>query len=279
MPEWLKGADCKSASESLRWFESISTHHFLLNDLGSRKAPFFVGASGRRETLPKGRPGWLCAAETTHDDPVEISIDGGDKYRMKVTLNSRLVPSSLRTPVERLIEDHSTRPLYLLIAYRHDPGEEVVVAVEPEEDSPLVLVNLREIRRAMEEGVRGILNQNGALNLQNLKKTDGRIWVKSPLSSEAIDGRDVEFSFGGNPLLNTPDGASRGGHPGTLTCTGVNNHGEISVRLVTNQPLEDENGREVYHVELDQPSIDSLQQDQDDGRWIIRLPDRYRSIR
>ncbi len=27
MPEWLKGADCKSASESLRWFESISTHH------------------------------------------------------------------------------------------------------------------------------------------------------------------------------------------------------------------------------------------------------------
>ena len=43
MPEWLKGADCKSASESLRWFESISTHHFILNNLGSRKAPFFVG--------------------------------------------------------------------------------------------------------------------------------------------------------------------------------------------------------------------------------------------
>ena len=29
MPEWLKGADCKSASVSLRWFESISTHHLL----------------------------------------------------------------------------------------------------------------------------------------------------------------------------------------------------------------------------------------------------------
>ncbi len=27
MPEWLKGADCKSAGESLRWFESISAHH------------------------------------------------------------------------------------------------------------------------------------------------------------------------------------------------------------------------------------------------------------
>lgn len=198
---------------------------------------------------------------------------------MKVTLNSRLVPFSLRTPVERLIEDHSTRPRYLLIAYRHDPGEEVIVAVEPEEESPEVRVDLREIRRAMEEGVRGILNQNGALNLQNLQKPDARIWVKSPLSSETIDGLDVEFSFGGNPLLNTPDDPSRGGLPGTLTCTGMNDYGEISARLVTNQPLEDENGREVYHVELDQPSIDSLQQDRDDNRWTIRLPDRFRAIR
>ena len=29
MPEWLKGADCKSASASLRWFESSSAHHFV----------------------------------------------------------------------------------------------------------------------------------------------------------------------------------------------------------------------------------------------------------
>ena len=28
MPEWLKGADCKSAGVSLRWFESNSLHHF-----------------------------------------------------------------------------------------------------------------------------------------------------------------------------------------------------------------------------------------------------------
>ena len=27
MPEWLKGADCKSAGERLRWFESIRHHH------------------------------------------------------------------------------------------------------------------------------------------------------------------------------------------------------------------------------------------------------------
>ncbi len=28
MPEWLKGADCKSAGLRLRWFESNSAHHF-----------------------------------------------------------------------------------------------------------------------------------------------------------------------------------------------------------------------------------------------------------
>lgn len=27
MPEWLKGADCKSAGVRLRWFESNSLHH------------------------------------------------------------------------------------------------------------------------------------------------------------------------------------------------------------------------------------------------------------
>ncbi len=29
MPEWLKGADCKSAGLRLRWFESSSAHHFV----------------------------------------------------------------------------------------------------------------------------------------------------------------------------------------------------------------------------------------------------------
>ncbi len=30
VPEWLKGADCKSAGVSLRWFESTPHHHFFL---------------------------------------------------------------------------------------------------------------------------------------------------------------------------------------------------------------------------------------------------------
>ena len=43
MPEWLKGADCKSASVSLRWFESISTHHFQSQRLREPKGSLFVG--------------------------------------------------------------------------------------------------------------------------------------------------------------------------------------------------------------------------------------------
>jgi hypothetical protein len=31
MPEWLKGADCKSAGSGLRRFESFSVHHFSLS--------------------------------------------------------------------------------------------------------------------------------------------------------------------------------------------------------------------------------------------------------
>ena len=30
VPEWLKGADCKSAGVSLRWFEPTPRHHFLV---------------------------------------------------------------------------------------------------------------------------------------------------------------------------------------------------------------------------------------------------------
>ena len=43
MPEWLKGADCKSASESLRWFESISTHHLFSTTEGAERLPFLLG--------------------------------------------------------------------------------------------------------------------------------------------------------------------------------------------------------------------------------------------
>ena len=34
MPEWLKGADCKSAGLRLRWFESSSYHHSDFSDSG-----------------------------------------------------------------------------------------------------------------------------------------------------------------------------------------------------------------------------------------------------
>ena len=36
MPEWLKGADCKSVAERLRWFESNSPHHLVLDQSGLR---------------------------------------------------------------------------------------------------------------------------------------------------------------------------------------------------------------------------------------------------
>jgi hypothetical protein len=45
MPEWLKGADCKSASVSLRWFESISTHHVEFQRLREPKGSLFVVSS------------------------------------------------------------------------------------------------------------------------------------------------------------------------------------------------------------------------------------------
>ncbi len=195
---------------------------------------------------------------------------------MKVTLNNRLIPPNLRTPVERLVQDHSTRPKSLLISYRNDPCEEAVVEIEPEDETTPIFDDLHEIRRFMEEGVRGILNKNGALNAQNLKKPDARIWVRSLLTPESINGLTVEFSFGGNPIPTAPEHTHHQAFGGTLTCSGMNDYGEISVRLVTNQPLEDENGREVYQVDLDQPSVDSLHQNRDDGKWSMRLPDRYR---
>ena len=48
MPEWLKGADCKSASVSLRWFESISTHHFYIERLEEPKSSLFFVSKKRR---------------------------------------------------------------------------------------------------------------------------------------------------------------------------------------------------------------------------------------
>jgi hypothetical protein len=86
MPEWLKGADCKSASESLRWFESISTHHFLFNNLGSRKAPFLVdpslmvvGVSGIGRTGERGsRNPNVDGTWRFFADAAGIMVDGCD---------------------------------------------------------------------------------------------------------------------------------------------------------------------------------------------------------
>lgn len=51
MPERLKGADCKSAGDSLRWFESGSTHFYQFY---SFLAASFVGPQLRWEILWKG---------------------------------------------------------------------------------------------------------------------------------------------------------------------------------------------------------------------------------
>ncbi|MEO7100280.1 MAG: hypothetical protein ABI162_13030 [Luteolibacter sp.] len=191
-------------------------------------------------------------------------------------INNRLVPVNLRDSVERVVQRRSNRPKYLFIGYRDDPCDEVIVAVEPEDEDPAIVANIDGIRRGMEEGTREMLNSNGVLNARNLMKSDARIWVKSPVPVETIDGLDVDFSFGGNPMAGLADELSDPRFLGTLTCSGTNDYAEISVRLVTNEPLEDENGREVYHVDLNQSSIDTLHQNPADGRWTIRLPDRYR---
>ena len=72
---WL--SDCKSASESLRWFESISTDHFIFNDLGSRKAPFLLGGlGGLLMVIPQNQPAllWVSTAIESND-PLEIYED------------------------------------------------------------------------------------------------------------------------------------------------------------------------------------------------------------
>lgn len=130
------------------------------------------------------------------------------------------------------------------------------------------------IRKDVEEGTRGMLEGHGAG--EGLKKPDGRIRVVSPMDPESINGLDVEYTFGGIRMVVGPDDVPTAKLLGTLTCSGENDSNEISVRLVTNQPLEDPNGREVYQAEIDQPSLDSLRQKGEDGVWTIRLPDGYR---
>ena len=55
VPEWPKGADCKSASVSFRWFESTPRHHFLICLFCGRssvgRAPPFQGGCREFESL------------------------------------------------------------------------------------------------------------------------------------------------------------------------------------------------------------------------------------
>ena len=74
MPEWLKGADCKSASVSLRWFESISTHHFYGQRVRESQGSLFVNADETKEggkialVFTIGRPRDLCVVALTKLD-------------------------------------------------------------------------------------------------------------------------------------------------------------------------------------------------------------------
>lgn len=110
-------------------------------------------------------------------------------------------------------------------------------------------------------------------------KTDARIPVRPPATPDPLDGLDVEFSFAGNFVPPSPVDIPPPRFTGTLMSSRGDEDGEAFVRLVTNQALEDANGREVYQVDLDQPSVDSLRQDRESGKWLLRLPDLYRPVR
>ena len=103
---------------------------------------------------------------------------------------------------------------------------------------------------------------------------DSRIPVILPLSRAIIDGLDVEFTFAGNYVSPRRDGPPPR-MTGTLMCSRADVD-PVWVRLVTNLPLEDHNGREIFHVDLDQSSVDSLRQRDAEGGWILCLPDLIR---
>lgn len=107
-------------------------------------------------------------------------------------------------------------------------------------------------------------------------KTTDRIPVSPPDNDVTLDGLDVDFSFAGNFVSPSPDDAPAPRFTGTLMCSRAGDEGEVFVRLVTNQPLEDRNGREIYQVDLDQSSVDSLHQRGTDGTWTLCLPDLIR---
>lgn len=192
---------------------------------------------------------------------------------MKLKLNKRLIPSHLITRIEQLAEEQiagNERPLF---TYDEDPANQAVLHLQPESKDFSRSNDFSELHRSLERKIIDILEKHGALNPRKLTEPDGRVWVTSPLSPTQIDGLDVRYKFTGHPPISQPSSFH-----GTLNCTHKNEHGEISVRVVSEMPIEDEDGREVYHADLDQPSIDSLVRDDVEG-WQLYLPDRFRAGR
>lgn len=202
-----------------------------------------------------------------------------DVTKMKVTLNGRLIPPNQRNPAERLVKESSLQPRHLLIEYRDELADQAVLAIDAEDASLEETETLSKIHRIMEEGIRAILSGIPAADRKRATLNEARIWVKTSLDRETLDGLDVEIIAAMNLTPSGLDDPAPARYPATLVCTGMNDYDEMSVRLVSNHPLEDENGREVYHLDLDQASISSLRKDRNTDTWTIRLPDRCRPIR
>lgn len=192
---------------------------------------------------------------------------------MKLKLNKRLIPAHLITRIEQLAEEEIAgyeRPIF---TYDEDPANQALLHLQPESNDFNQPNNFSDLHHSLERKIIDILEKHGALNPRKLTEPDSRIWVSSPLPPTQIDGLDVRYKFTGYPPISQPDSFH-----GTLNCTPENDHGEISVRVISEMPIEDEDGREVYHVDLDQPSIDSLVRDDVEG-WQLYLPDRFRAGR
>jgi hypothetical protein len=115
MPEWLKGADCKSAGLRLRWFESSSAHHHIINDLGSRKAPFLLGEDPHQRDL-----GEVILRHIGEGIPISFRYAGGSEPGAVRTVLPTLLFSPDLCPYRMCYEDPtelpdpSETPIYLL---------------------------------------------------------------------------------------------------------------------------------------------------------------------
>ena len=67
MPEWLKGADCKSAGLRLRWFETISAHY-------------------QKDTLRAG------VAQLVEHHPSKVNVERSSRFTRSTTCLLGFVP-------------------------------------------------------------------------------------------------------------------------------------------------------------------------------------------